>query len=721
MTDNNSTTKPKIEFAKAGSILAIDACPELLEWWDAANNEGVDIYSITAGSKQYVHLKCPKCGEPMYKAMQCLITKREDGIYLAPVCRKCTPIIHKKKVTLSDAVPDIETYWDYELNAGQGPSDFSAVASNKVWTKCPICGVPVQRNIRYTWTTGEDGVGHVIHCRTCGKRSQNNALTVLYPGIKDYWCFEKNEYPPERYTISSGKKVYIRCPDCGREKYLPLADAIYQDSQGKYQVASCEECGKAKCLDSRRQGDRNIAKACPNINLYWDEKNTYRPDELTLCSAEKIYTHCPSCGCLLHRRAYNSFEKNETVWNVMRCQKCAASEAGRERALSTRDPIILECPEIKDWWDYSKNEIIPDRLTRGSHYEAHLKCPACEAGFQRDIHSFISTHRNGQLLPVPCPKCGYLSRKNPEDNLKKLCPNIVDWWDYEANAPFLPEQFSKGSSYMAHLKCPDCGLELYTGIRALLHTDDDGNVVISHAGRCRKYKAMESPNNLVARYPQIRDWWDYRKNGSDLPEEYTLFSPKRAHFKCPTCGIESYKRITDAFALNPENIPTLFKCPFCSGTKPIPHVNSLAALYPDLAAECISVVDTENVFPTSVSRVEWKCPDCGGQWFGLIADRVNGQKCPYCSGIRALPGYNTVKAKHPDLIKNEWATFENIFIGVDSDKILDNSQEKAWWKCPSCKRLYLMSVRDRLMKEKRRHTACTFCNGRRIPSPRIVL
>ena len=86
-----------------------------------------------------------------------------------------------------------------------------------------------------------------------------------------------------------------------------------------------------------------------------------------------------------------------------------------------------------------------------------------------------------------------------------------------------------------------------------------------------------------------------------------------------------------------------------------------------------------------------------------------------------LSGYNTIKAKHPDLINEEWSTVENILLGLDPDKLLENGTEKAWWKCPICKHHYLMSVKDRLIKAKRKHNPCTFCNGRRIPSPHIIL
>lgn len=46
----------------------------------------------------------------------------------------------------------------------------------------------------------------MIHCRTCGKRSKKNSLVELFPDIKKYWNYDKNEHEPDFYTISSGKK-----------------------------------------------------------------------------------------------------------------------------------------------------------------------------------------------------------------------------------------------------------------------------------------------------------------------------------------------------------------------------------------------------------------------------------------------------------------------------------------------------------------------------------
>lgn len=769
---------------KKGSVMAFDANPGIMDWWNAEKNGNADPHNITAGSKEKYYFNCPECGTEMFRNMYWFFTKNGDGTYSLPVCQKCHPTKSSKRVKLTDAVPDIERYWNYDLNEGKRPEDFGASGSTKVWTNCPICGTPVLRNIRFSWVKDENGVGHVMHCRTCGKRNESNSLVDLFPEIREVWL-ERNEHGPEYYPINSGQKAYFKCPRCGKERLVAICDAVQKTDDG-YRLAVCSDCQHDIADATKRGGRNNVLDNVPDIEQYWDDRNTYRPEDMSLFSTEKIYTHCPSCGKLLKRRAYNSFVQNaDGTYSVLRCQQCGATASGAERAMEQSGPLIDECPEILEWWD-AGNTIPIENLTRGSHYVANLKCPACGIRIQRDIHSVIGIRRDGRVLPVACPECGYSSEGDPEDNMLKLCPSITDWWDYQANYPYKPEQFRVGSTFRAHLRCPDCGMELFTSVSGLLRRDSSGNVIIRHQGKCRKYRAMASDLNLVKKYPEVRDWWDYDKNEGEVPEEYTLHSQKRVHFRCPVCGKESFSRICDAFNLTENGTPNLFNCSVCNNKRVLPGYNSLLATNPELAAEwspnnelsadevlpglwrrylwicpecggeysaqmcnrevgddacpycrkrwvlpgynsllavnpdLASEWDPNNdmtadeVMPTSWLRVSWICPTCNGAYTAQVKDReVGDDACPYCRDQKVLPGYNSLAVRAPDLVENEWCEIENILIQVDPDHVLTTSNQKVWWKCPTCEGKYMMSISDRMMKRKRGHVACQQCRGRR--------
>lgn len=708
----------EIKYSKS-DVSAAEACPDIYDWWDFKKNNNIDPNTISCGAKRKFYFTCPECHTVMYREMSRFIINNKDGTFSHVACQKCHPTQCKTKVNLVDAVPDIEKYWDYELNKGKKPSEFGASSSEKVWTKCPICGTSVKRNIRYTWEKDENGVGKVIHCRTCGKRSKKNSLVNLFPEIKKYWAYDKNKHDPEYYAISSGKKVYIRCPFCGYERYGAIGDLIVKDGE-KYRITICPNCKNPKRIIKKVPSKRrftSIAKACPDIYKYWDDSKN--PEDIPFSDKSmKIKIKCPSCGNPVERFPASTLKKDKEtgIYTVKICQKCAVKKANTKLALERNKPLIDECPEFEKWWDYEKNTVDIKTITRGSHTNVHLKCPACGKELFRDPHKFVAFNRAGELLPVACPECGYNAKGDPENNLLKLCPSIVNWWDYEANYPFRPEQFTPGSQFMAHLKCPDCGIDLYTGIHSLVATDKNGKVYVRHEGRCRKFKAMDSENNLVKKYPEVVDWWDYEANDGERPEEYTLFSSKKVHFVCPKCGGKYYLRITDAFSLLDDGTPVLFKCSYCNDIRPLPGFNTLADIKPGLVPEWSpnNKYKPDEVLPKSYRRALWICPVCKGEYTALVRNRnVGDDACPYCRNTKLLPGFNSFQAKHPELVDKEWCFDMNYMMGINPDKISDSYNGKVWWKCPTCGKKYQMTVKDRLMKQKRGHVACQQCRGRR--------
>ncbi|MDO4615203.1 MAG: zinc-ribbon domain-containing protein [Lachnospiraceae bacterium] len=698
------------ETAKKRTKLSVDVCPEIRDWWDADLNEGVNLEILSSASRKKFHFKCPVCSTKLYRPMSYFLQLQPDGSYKPAVCQSCFPTKAKNIRLLTEAVPDIEMFWDYERNNDKKPSDFTRTSSEKVFTFCPICHKSVQRTVRFTWFTDEHGVGHVLHCRSCGKRTESNTLTELFPDITNYWDYERNEKNPQFYTISSGERVYLRCPECTETKHRAICDAIQKNADGTYRMAKCISCAKPsrpktiKMMHAPRV-QKTLQERCPDLDTLWDrERNTLKPEDVKSSLKEPFYLHCPTCGKSIQRTIAGHIDRNGNTWRVRPCKSCVMSEANLQKGLKYSGSLRDSCPEIEEWWDYKNNACTPDNLTHGSKVMVNLVCPSCRAKSTRSMHSLLNRNQEGKLLPAACASCGYSSKGNPKDNLLSICPEIVDWWDYERNAPHTPEEFTRGSGTVMYLICPDCGLELHTGIHSLLSTDETGVTRISHTGRCMKYRNRDSENNILKKYPDVTRWWDDDKNIPNRPEDYTIFSRKKFYFHCPDCKTETYRRASDAFLLQEDGLPVLFHCPYCSGIKPIKGVNSLSAVYPELATECISSEDPERILASSTSRMHWKCRDCGHTWYSLLSDRVAGLGCPYCESRKILTGMNDLATTDPELAK-EWSPNNDL----PATKVIKDRQSTDLWICPTCHGEYPYIRATREVGDK----ACPFCNNRR--------
>ena len=75
-------------------------------------------------------------------------------------------------------------------------------------------------------------------------------------------------------------------------------------------------------------------------------------------------------------------------------------------------------------------------------------------------------------------------------------------------------------------------------------------------------------------------------------------------------------------------------------------------------------------------KVWWKCSK-GHEWPAAISKRTLGQNCPFCSGNKALRGYNDLSTIHPELV-SEWDFQKNeapIYV------YRPMSNKKVWWIC----------------------------------------
>lgn len=92
---------------------------------------------------------------------------------------------------------------------------------------------------------------------------------------------------------------------------------------------------------------------------------------------------------------------------------------------------------------------------------------------------------------------------------------------------------------------------------------------------------------------------------------------------------------------------------------------TLSEAFPDLARqwdyERNNGLTPDDVTYGSNKIVWWKCPSCGHSYQKKIANRTapakrktESDKCPICLGRVIVPGFNSLKAKFPEIIEKEW-------------------------------------------------------------------
>jgi len=148
-------------------------------------------------------------------------------------------------------------------------------------------------------------------------------------------------------------------------------------------------------------------------------------------------------------------------------------------------------------------------------------------------------------------------------------------------------------------------------------------------------------------------------------------------------------------------------CPYCSHNKVLEGFNDLASRFPQIAAEWSE--KNYPLLPTMVTpfanrKVWWKCSK-GHEWRTLISTRSGGSKCPYCSGITLLKGFNDFATRQPQLAE-EWSERNK---PLTPDMVNEKSRKNVWWKCKICGFEWQSLVQSRI-----KGTVCPVCADRAV-------
>ena len=347
---------------------------------------------ITYGSSKVVKWICNKGHEwtnPVYKH-----GSKGHG---CPICPKKA---YRKK-SLTDAYPDIvNNFWNYEKN-DLDPNILGMKTQKKAWFKCEnehSIYVSIQRVIR-------------CGCIQC------KSFEFLYPNVCKKWNYEKNTINPSDIWGTSGKVVFWKCEQ-GHEWKGRICDEILKKR-------GCSECHRNKNL------------------LHIKNPDIFRQLHPTLNKDIDIYNL--TCGD--HRKCVWVCVRNSkhiwssTVYNRKRSDCCYCFG----NAVNEENNLLALYPEVCKYWDYSRNQLGPENYLPKSEKKVWW---ICETG----KHSWITKIDSKVNRDTECLVC--LNRQVDETNcLSTVRKDVLEWWDYNKNLEFAPDEVTPGSGRYAWFQC----------------------------------------------------------------------------------------------------------------------------------------------------------------------------------------------------------------------------------------------------------------------------
>ena len=180
--------------------------------------------------------------------------------------------------------------------------------------------------------------------------------------------------------------------------------------------------------------------------------------------------------------------------------------------------------------------------------------------------------------------------------------------------------------------------------------------------------------SLAKNYPKLSKEWHPVKNRKLKPELVSCGSDKKVWWLCSK-GHEWETLIISRVSGN--------NCPYCGNQKLLKGFNDFKTKNPELAKEWHPIkngnLKPEDVISGSHKKVWWLCSK-GHEWETTIGDRTSGGNgCPFCSNNKLLVGFNDLKTKNPELVK-EWHPTKNG--DLKPENFFPNSHKKVWWICP---------------------------------------
>ena len=335
-----------------------------------------------------------------------------------------------------------------------------------------------------------------------------------------------------------------------------------------------------------------------------------------------------------------------------RCPYCT----GRKVQKGYND-LATTHPEIAVSWHPTKNgDIKPTDVTAGSNNKYWW---ICDKGHEWEAD--VTTRTSGRN----CPYCTNRLLLTGYNDLATTHPDIAASWHPSKNGDVKPTDVIAGSH------------DKYWWVCDKKH-EWEAAVYSRAAGRycpyCTGRKVLAGFNDLATVYPNVVKMWHPTKNGNRTPSNVLAGSSSKAWWICKL-GHEWESWI--------HHVVNGSGCPICNGKQVLIGYNDLKTLDPEVAAqwhpELNGDLTPEMVAKSSNKYVWWQC-DLGHAWKASINSRTGKVRpgCPYCTGRKALAGFNDLETLQP-MLATQW--FQELNGDLKPSDVTCGCNKKVWWQC----------------------------------------
>lgn len=543
--------------------------------------------------------------------------------------------------------------------------------------------------------------------------------------IMKKWDFDKNNSEgiyPEKFSENSHLPANFICPDCGNKWNGSIRDA------GRYN--GCKKCmNKARSISNRKtrlKRGKSLFETNPELKKEWDYEENNKiglyPEEVMAGTPKEAHWICP----LEHH--YVAFISNRAKKHTG-CKYCSGQEVleGFNDLATTRKDLLKE-------WDYEENNKIglyPNKVMRGNHTLANWICPVGH-NYKKTIHERSAGHgctecakesqtsfpeqaiyfymkkifndnvlnRYGKPeIDIFIPTInfgieydGLHSHKNKEEKekeknntLKKMGIDLLRIKEVKTRVKDTKEiiycEINSNYSYLNEVlnKLIIILKEKYNVITNIEINIEKDRIEIEE-----QYVKSLKENSILSKKPELKNEWDYEKNGKIKPEYVSYGSSKKYWWKC---------NLGHSYECEPKKKEFNKGCPYCSNKKLLKGFNDIKTLYPNVINDWdynLNKNIPEETIGITSKHFYWKCVK-GHSYYGTLNSKLIGSKCTICSGKQVLLGYNDLKSIYP-LLAEEWDYKKNNF---PPEHYAATSNKKVYWICKKCNHNWKASISNR--------------------------